>query len=310
MSRESALASLMLRLLAACLVLFAVFAASRALIRALPGDPLDTLLAETGTSLSRDLLREELHLDQGYFGALGADLKQWLKGDLGVSILSRKPIGPLLAERFAQTLKLTGAVIALGLSLSLVIGLLSSNPALGGIQRGMDRFCTAFSALAAALPAPWTGPMLMYALAIALPLVPVSGSLLLPALTLSLGFIGLWSRLVRERVREVLRLGSAQAARARGIAEWKITLKYGLAPASGALIAFLGTQIGGLLSGAYVIEVIFDWPGMGSLLIESVLKRDYPLVEATIFVTGAVSMLGTLAGDGLQLWLFPQGARE
>ena len=124
--------------------------------------------------------------------------------------------------------------------------------------------------------------------------------------TLALVFSGLWCRLIRSRVRETLQFGAAQGARARGIPEWKVTLKYGLAPASGALLAFLGTQAGGLLAGAFVVETIFDWPGMGSLLIESVLRRDYPVVEGAVFLAAFASLAGSALGDWLQASLDPR----
>ena len=146
----------------------------------------------------------------------------------------------------------------------------------------------------------------MYVLAVALPLFPVSGGLALPALTLSIPFSGLWSRLIRERVSETLRLGAAPGARARGIPEWRVVIKYGLAPASGSLLAYLGTQFGALLGGAFVTEAIFDWPGLGSLLVDSVLRRDYPLVEAAVFAAAAASLLGSLFGDWAQTWIDPR----
>ncbi|MGZ3708826.1 MAG: ABC transporter permease subunit, partial [Bdellovibrionota bacterium] len=96
------------------------------------------------------------------------------------------------------------------------------------------------------------------------------------------------------------------AARARGLPEWRVLVKYGLAPCSGALLAYLGTQAGALLGGAFVVEMIFSWKGLGSLLVESVLRRDYPLVEAGTFVASAAILAGNWAGDFAQRRMDPR----
>jgi peptide/nickel transport system permease protein len=295
------------RLLSLLAMSLLIFGLTRALIHALPGDPLETLLAETGTAVPREILRAELRLDRPFLAGIAEDLRAVAtRGDLGRSILTRQPVAPLLAARLARTVALATAAVVWGLTLSLALGLAAAEPGASRLARALDRLCTGFGALSAALPTPWIGPMLIYALAVRLPLFPLGGHLALPALTLALAFAGLWSRLVRERVRETLRLGAAQAARARGIPEWRVLVKYGLAPASGALLAYLGTQFGALLGGAMVTEVVFDWPGVGSLLVESVLKRDYPVVEAAVFATALLSLLGTALGDWAQAWIDPR----
>jgi peptide/nickel transport system permease protein len=95
-------------------------------------------------------------------------------------------------------------------------------------------------------------------------------------------------------------------ARALGHSEWTVVWKFGLLPVSGALLAYLGTQIGVLLTGAFVSETLFQWPGMGTLLIESILKRDYPLVEATVFCTASFILIGVWIGDALQRGVDPR----
>jgi peptide/nickel transport system permease protein len=287
---------LLTRLITAAAMLLLIFAGTRALVRALPGDPVETLASESGTTLSVESLREEMGLDQPYFPSLARDLGRFAHGDWGYSLFSRKPVAPLVRERFARTLELAALALALGLGVSLALGLMAAARP-GGWT---DRFCDAFGALTAALPTPWIGPMLLALFAVKLPIVPAGNHPALPAITLALSFAGLWSRMIRERVNETLTFGAAPGARARGLSEQRVILKYGLAPAAGALLAYLGTQAGGLLAGAFVTEVLFDWRGMGSLLVEAVLKRDYPVIEAAVFVAAAASFAGTLAGDGLQ----------
>ncbi len=282
-----------------------VFAASRALVRFLPGDPVETLLAETGTLIPAEALRHDLGLDEPFLEAFGHDLQKAARGDFGRSLLSREPVAAIVADRFVRTALLTTTALLLSLFLSLSLGLAAAG-APGKLGVAADRLCTTLGALSAALPIAWTGPLLMYLLAVKLPLVPVSGNLILPALTLGLTFTGLWCRMIRERVRETLRFGSARAARARGLDEWRIVWRHGLIPSSGALLAYLGTQAGALMSGAFITETLFDWPGMGSLLVTSVLSRDYPVVEAAVFLGATVSLLGTVLGDWAQNRIDPR----
>jgi peptide/nickel transport system permease protein len=197
------------RILGLVLVLALVFVASRALIRALPGDPLDTLLAETGTSIPAETLRAELGLDRPFLAALGEDLARATRGDLGVSIVGREAIGPLLKQRLAATLRLTGLALAIGLAISLALGLLAASDRRGPLARAADLACTAHGSLAAALPVTWVGPMLMYALAVKVPLFPLGGAIGLPALSMALLFSGLWARLIRARGGETVRFRAA-----------------------------------------------------------------------------------------------------
>ena len=283
-----------------------VFAASRALIRTLPGDPVETLLGETGTALHREALLREFHLQDPFLPAVAQELNQALHGDWGVSLISRQAIAPQLRSRLVSTATLAALAVGLGLALSLLLGIPAGSPQLTGGHRLADQLCTVHGAISAALPMPWLGPILLYAFAFRIGWFPVSGGLWLPALALAVGFSGLWCRLVRERVRETLSAGAATAARARGLPEWKISLKYGLMPASGFLLAYLGTQLGLLFSGAFITEVIFDRAGVGSWLVDAVLKRDYPVVEAVVFCSAVFALLGSALGDTLQAWVDPR----
>ncbi|MGK5082913.1 ABC transporter permease [Bdellovibrionota bacterium FG-1] len=292
----------MTRLLWALAILLIIFASTRALIRALPGDPLETLITESGTTLSVEELRADLGLDRPFLPALAHDLSRAIQGDFGISLLSREPVAPLISKRLIKTFELTSLALVLTLLISIPLGLAAATK-----PRGFwDRVCDFHGALTAALPTPWLGPILLILFAVKFPIFPAGQSVALPALTLALSFSGLWARLIRERVRDTLVRGSADGARARGLPEWKVLLKYGLAPTSGSLLAYLGTQWGVLLAGAFVTEVLFDWPGMGSLLVESVLKRDYPIVESATFVAAAASFFGTWAGDWAQSFVDPR----
>lgn len=290
-------------------LLFAVFLLSRSLIRGLPGDPVTTILEETGITLSPEELRAWLGLERPFFAGAVHDLQQALfHGDFGRSLATREPVGPILPGRILNSLVLGLSGIAIALLISLPLGI-----AAGARVRTADLLCRRLGALLTAFPAAWTGPILAWALGVHWLWLPPSGHLALPALTLALGISGFWMRLIRARVRETLDGPggmAATAARARGLPEGRIAIKYGFAPAVPDLAAYFGTQLGGLIAGSAVIEVLFDWPGIGALFVESVLKRDYPLVEACAFVTGAMALLGTRLGDSLQNRLDPRLARQ
>ena len=221
------------------------------------------------------------------------DLKAYSKGDFGISLLSKQNIRPLIFNRLFHSFLLAVTSLSFAIILSLFLGILAAAHPDGG----WDRLCETFSAITSALPLTWLGPVLMIFFALKLKVVSVDHNIFLPTLTLGLGLSAFWSRMIRDRVRETLSRGAAPGARARGIPEWRVLLKYGFAPTAGPLLAFLGTQLGVLVSGAAVVEVIFTWPGLGALLIEAVLRRDYPIVEAVTFIAATLCVLGTILGD-------------
>lgn len=290
------------RLVSLVALVLLVFTATRGMVRLLPGDPIETLIAESGTAIPVETLRHDLALDRPFWQSTLQDAGRFLRGDFGTSLITRRPIAPLLAQRFAATLQLAALALSLGLIASIALGVCAA------AQTGstLDRFCSWYGGVAAALPLPWLGPALMVALCVWVPLFPAGGHVLLPAIALAAIFTGLWARLIRERVRETLATGAAPGARARGVPEWIVLLKYGLAPCAGALAAYFGTQFGGMLAGALVVETIFDWPGMGALLVEAVLKRDYPIVEAGTFLAATCALTGNALGDWLQTAIDPR----
>lgn len=286
-------------------LVLAIFILSRAMIRALPGDPLETIAAESGTSITINELRAEFHLDRPFLESVLLDMRNAIQGDLGISLISRQPIAPLIRRRLTKTAELTLLATAMTLVLSVFLGLAAANPNTS-LGRIMDPVCSLFGALTGAMPIAWVGPLLMVIFCIWIPLFPIGDEVLLPAITLALSFSGVWSRLIRERVRESLATGAAPGARARGIPEWKVLLKYGLAPVSGALVAYFGTQLGSLMAGSFITEIIFDWQGMGTLFVDSVLRRDYPVVESATFVAATLALAGTALGDWAQNTMDPR----
>lgn len=289
---------------------FAIFVCTRLLLFLLPGDPIATLLAESGSTANADEIRHELGLNLPLTQTLWKDLTGLLQGNLGRSILSRQPVAPILLTRFLATLQIALLTTTVMLAISIPLALAAAqdfHPRLRKVAYSTLEFLGSFTA---AMPTVWTGPLLAYFFGVYFQWLPVGGHWALPVLTLSLYMTGNWSRLMRARFQEGMHLPSTTAALARGLPHTRVLLKYAALPQSGALIAFLGTSFGSLLTGALVTEILFDWPGMGSLFIESVLKRDYPLVQGCVFIGSIASLLGTWGGDALRAWIDPREAND
>lgn len=288
------------------IVFFASLIITRSLVWLLPGNPIDLILAESGTSLERSALSHQLGLDRSYFDSIKNSLSAIAQGNLGFSIHSREPVVTLIQTRLLTTVTLVGSTLFIALSLSTLLGAFAARPEKTLLTRIAYRVVSIFSIIGASSSSTWVGPLLLFLLTFKLPFFAISGSFTLAAITLSIPFIGFWSRLIRDRSREAYQHPSVTVAQSRGIGEIWIMLKYVLIPISGSLIAFVMTQIGHMLSGAFITEAIFNLNGMGSLLIEAVLKRDYPVIEGTIFCTSFLCIAFTLAGEVLQRTIDPR----
>jgi len=280
--------------------LFFIFVISRLLVRSIPGDPASAMLEHLDSNLSVEWIRNEFHLDLPWYESLFIDLKKFLlHGDLGRSFHSQKPVLEEIQPRLIHTLQLSSLALLLGVAGGITLGVLWAKQVFF-----FWRFVPLFTAIMASLPTPWMGPLLAWFLGVELDWFEPSGDIILPVITLALSISAFWTRLIHTRLYESLHLGESthwvRAARGRGVAEWKVILKYSFLPITPALLAILGTQMGNLIAGSFLIEVLFDWPGLGSLFVDSVLRRDYPLVEACILVSGTAAVLGTRMGDTLQ----------
>ena len=286
------------------LLVFLIFSTSKLLIRLIPGDPVDVIMSETGELVDRETLAKEMGLDRAYFPSLVQQTKEALKGDLGKSLFQKKPITQILGSRLKNSAELAVLSLLTGLLIAFGLTLLSSLPS--KTQPYWDRIQNFHSVWVASLPTVWIAPVFAYLFAVYFQIFPLGGSVWLPALTLGYCLSGFWTRALRETLKVELAREHVRAARARGLGEINILLRYGLYPALGPWIAFLGTQTGFLFSGAIIVETVFDWPGLGSLLIESIFKRDYPLIETTLFISASLILSGNLLGDFLQEMIHPK----
>ncbi|PVV07474.1 MAG: glutathione ABC transporter permease GsiC [gamma proteobacterium symbiont of Ctena orbiculata] len=284
------------RLLSALLVMLGVVCLVFMLIHLVPGDPVDVMLGESAIAADREALRTSLGLDR----PLAVQLSDYLQGvavlDLGDSLHARQPVSDLLARRIPATLELAFAALVVTLVIALPLGILAA------VNRGGmgDWGAMGFSMLGLSIPNFWLGPMLILCFSLWLGWTPVSGrdglsSLILPALTLGTGFAAILARMVRSSLLEVLGEDFIRTARAKGLDETRVIWRHAMGNAWLPVITLLGLQLGALLGGAVVTEVVFDWPGIGSLMIESIQKRDYPVVQGCVlFISLAYVLVNTL----------------
>jgi peptide/nickel transport system permease protein len=287
---------LLSRLLSACVVVLGVVCLVFMLIHLVPGDPVDVMLGESAIAADREALRSSLGLDR----PIGHQLADYLRSvsvlDLGNSLYARQPVTELLARRIPATLELAFAALMVTLIIAIPLGIAAAVNR-GGIG---DWGAMGFSMLGLSIPNFWLGPMLILCFSLWLGWTPVSGregmsSLILPAITLGTAFSAILARMVRSSLLEVLGEDFIRTARAKGLDEPRVIWRHAMRNAWLPVITLLGLQLGALLGGAVVTEVVFDWPGIGSLMIESIQKRDYPVVQGCVlFISLAYVLVNTL----------------
>jgi peptide/nickel transport system permease protein len=280
------------RIGSALLVVFGVCTLVFLLIHLVPGDPVEAMLGESARPADRAALRAALGLDRPLGEQYLAYLGRLARLDLGQSFQFQQPVSALLAERIPPTLELALAALVLALVLAVPLGVLAAR------NRGgpLDSAAMGFSLLGISIPNFWLGPMLILAFSLWLGWTPVSGrdgpvSLILPAITLGTGLAAVLARMVRSSVLEVLSEDYIRTARAKGLSEGAVMWRHALRNAWLPVLTLVGLQLGGLLGGAVITETVFAWPGVGSLLVEAIQSRDYPVVQACVLLVSLAYVL-------------------
>jgi ABC-type dipeptide/oligopeptide/nickel transport system permease component len=295
------------RLGAAALVVFGVCTLVFLLIHLVPGDPVEAMLGEGARPADRAALTAALGLDrppvEQYLGYLG----RLVRLDLGQSFVYQRPVIGLLAERLPATLTLAAVALTLALAIAIPLGVLAA------CQRGraLDGAATGFSLLGSSIPNFWLGPLLIMVFSLWLGWTPVSGregpaSLVLPALTLGTSLAAILARMVRSSVLEVLGEDYIRTARAKGLSPAAVLWGHALRNAWLPVLTLVGLQLGGLLGGAVITETIFAWPGLGSLLVEAIQGRDYPVVQGCVLLVSLGYVLVNTGTDLIYAWIDPR----
>ncbi len=295
------------RLVSAAWVVLGVASLVFLLIHLVPGDPVEMMLGESAAAADRQALREALGLDQPVLQQWLGFLAGALRGDLGVSLYSQRPVSGLLLERLPATAELTVAALLVTLLIALPLGVLAAT------RQGSwwDTAAMGFSLLGVSIPNFWLGPLLVLLFSLWLGWLPVSGrngidSVILPALTLGTSLAAILSRMVRSSLLEVLGEDFIRTARAKGLAPLTVTLRHGLGNALLPVLTLLGLQLGALLGGAVVTETVFNWPGIGLLTIEAIQRRDYPVVQGCVLLIALSYVVVNLVTDFLYAWADPR----
>lgn len=295
------------RLCSALFVLFGVTTLVFLLIHLIPGDPIEVMLGETARPADRAALRHALGLDLPLFQQWSQYLTQIAHFDLGESLHSKRAVSQLLMERIPATAILSLASMCIAIVIALPLGILAA------VYKDSiwDRLAMMSAMLGVSIPNFVMGPLLILIFALGLGLFPVSGkegfaSLVLPAVTLGTALAAILSRMIRASMLEVLKEDYIRAARARGLYETRVLGLHALRNAALPVITILGMQFGALLAGAVITETIFAWPGIGQLMIESIQKRDYPIVQACVLLISFTYVFVNLLTDVLYTLLDPR----
>jgi len=282
-----------------------------------PGDPAEIMLGSQATQADLERLRAELGLTQPLY----VQYVHWVglvaRGDLGRSIWMKRPVLNEVLGRFKATLVLTGAALVLSTAAGLALGIASAiRP-----NSLLDRLSAVASLFGASMPVFWLGIVLMVVFALWLGWLPASGMfapygggdlrdllvhLALPAVTLAAASVTIIARLTRSTMLETLGQDYIRTARAKGVVERAVVLRHGLKNALIPIVTVVGVQAGYLLGGAVLTETVFAWPGVGTLMVQGILARDFPLVQGCVLVVALSFVLINLAVDLLYAWLDPR----
>jgi peptide/nickel transport system permease protein len=282
-----------------------------------PGDPAEIMLGSQATQADLDRLRAELGLTEPLY----VQYVHWLglvaRGDLGRSIWMKRPVFGEVLGRFKATLILTGAALVLSTAGGLALGIASAvRP-----NSPLDRLSAVASLFGASMPVFWLGIVLMVIFALWLGWLPASGMfapygggdlrdllvhLALPAVTLAAASVTIIARLTRSTMLETLGQDYIRTARAKGVVERAVVLRHGLKNALIPIVTVVGVQAGYLLGGAVLTETVFAWPGVGTLMVQGILARDFPLVQGCVLVVALSFVLINLVVDLLYAWLDPR----
>jgi peptide/nickel transport system permease protein len=286
------------------------------LIIRLSGDPVDIMLGPTATAEARDSLRRQFGLDAPVPIQYVTWLARVAHGDLGTSLSTGRPVTEMVLNRFGPTLLLASTGLILAVIIGMPLGVLA------GVRRNswIDRSSIVLATIGTALPSFWFGLVLLVVFSVRLGWLPTGGMfsprnpqiqdipthLILPAVTLALWSIALIARLTRSSMLDVIGEDFIRTARSKGLRERTVVVRHALKNALIPVITVVGLQFGQLLGGAIIAEAIFSWPGVGSLLLQGIFTRDFPLVQGAVLYVASAFVLMSLFVDILYAYLNPR----
>jgi len=277
------------------------------MVRVIPGDPGYILAGPHATKDQVEQIREQLGLNRHPVTQYFIFLKNLFQGDLGTSTRTGLPVMKEIMARFPNTLLLALASILIATGFGVLAGIIA------GVKQNskFDYLSMLVALFGLSMPVFWLGLMLMLLFSIKLGWFPAVGAdslkhLVLPALTLGANSTAIIARMTRSSMLEVIRLDYIRTARAKGLPENTVISRHALKNALIPVVTVIGLQTGILLGGAVLTEIVFAWPGIGRLLVESILSRDYPVVQGVVLVVATMFIFVNLIVDILYSYLDPR----
>jgi len=268
------------------------------LVHMIPGDPVDAILGETAQAADKDSLRRELKLDLPISEQYITYITGIFQGELGESIAFNRPVTDVVLERIPATILLGFSAIVFAVILAVPTGVLAAVYK----DEAPDRLSLFVSLLGISIPNFWLGPLLIILFAVQWNLLPVSGygsfeNLILPGFTLGSGLAAILVRMTRTAVLDSIKEDYVRTAKAKGLSKTKVILKHALRNSLIPIITVIGLQVGALLAGSIITETIFSWPGIGTLTVQGIRNRDYPLVQGCVLVIALFYVFTNLITD-------------
>jgi peptide/nickel transport system permease protein len=296
------------RMLIALVVLWGVATIVFLLLQVIPGDPAETMLAGSGASEARIAqTRQDLGLDDPLLVQYGRYLLNALRGDLGRSLYSNRPVILTISEQLPATLQLAAAALLVAVILGLSLGILAA------IRAGtwIDQTVMGVAVLGVSVPVFWSGLLLIWIFSVSLNWLPATGAdgwqhLVMPAAVLGLVGAGPIARLVRASLLNALRADYIAMAQAKGLPGRAVVGRHALRNAIIPVIALIGLQAGFLLGGTVVTEAVFARPGLGRLVVDAILSKDLPMVQGVVLLIAAMYVVVNLLVDVATLALDPR----
>ena len=303
------------RLLASIPVILLVGVLTFSILHIAPGDPAVLMAGEEATPEDVEEMRVALGFDKPFIVQFGRWAGRLLKGDLGTSIFSQHTITSLMKPRLQPTLSLAFLAITLSIAIGVPIGVLAA----WKVGTWVDRGVMLFAVLGFSIPVFWLGFLFIWAFAVQIHLFPAVGfvpitdgvfpflrSLTLPALANAIPFSALVARMTRSTMVEVMREDYIRTARAKGLSERVVNIRHGLRNASIPIVTVVGLVFAALVGGAVVTETVFAIPGLGRLLVDGVVRRDFPIVQAMLMVVAVAYVFVNLMVDIAYAYLDPR----
>jgi peptide/nickel transport system permease protein len=325
------------RVLVTIPIMFGVAIVVFLFIRLTPGDPVDIMMG-TGGAVSKgemEQLRSEFHLDEPIYVQLWLFVKDAVRGDLGYSYILKRPVTVLIGERLPATIELAMGALLFSLIVAMPIGVISAVRQ----NSSIDRLSMAGAFLGISMPNFWLAIILIMFFSVRLNLLPVQGRidfeaglktvsglfvldslltrnwvalksslahLVLPSIALGASVTAVVARVLRSSMLETLRSDYVTLARSKGAREWSVITKHALRNALIPTVTVVGLQVGILLGGNMIIETVFGWPGLGSMVVNAIFNRDFPLIQGSVMIYAFTFVLANLSVDILYTYLNPR----